>query len=182
MARGGSRATSGPPKDPTSGRSEKSGVAFGRLPASGRRGRTPKFPLPPRRIYRWEFEDKRKFQVFDEETTELVAEREAELWRWAWRTPQAVAWEQPHEGWRLQNIAMWVRTFVICEGEDATAADKGALHRFAEVIGFSDGGLARMGYTITVDEVAKKAAEKATTSEPAEEKPKRRLRGVPTAT
>lgn len=173
MTSGGARGRSGPPKDPNSGRTEKSGIAFGRLPAAGRKGRTPKFPLPPRWL---EFTEDGQVTA----ASQRIIDRELELWRWAWRTPQACAWELPHESWRINNVAMWVRTFVICEGPEATAADKGALHRFADSIGFSDAGLRMMGYVITVDEVAKQAAKKAeaTAEEPGEEKPKRRLRGV----
>lgn len=90
--------------------------------------------------------------------SELVADREAELWAWAWTTPQACAWSMPSEAWRLYTIAMWVRTFVVCEGSDATAADKGALHRFADQIGMTTAGLAEMGWKVAVDETAERRA------------------------
>ena len=101
---------------------------------------------------RWEYEDKRRFQVIDPEATEAVQARELELWKWAWTTPQACAWSLPGESWRLHTIAMWVRTFVICEGSDATAADKGSLHRFADQIGMTTAGLAEMGWKIAQDD------------------------------
>lgn len=113
----------------------------------------------PRKVMRWEFEDKRRFQVVDADETTAVAERESALWAWVWRTPQACAWSMPSEGWRLHTIAMWVRTMVVCESSEATAADKGSLHRFADQIGMTTAGLAEMGWKIAVDEVAKKAAE-----------------------
>ncbi|WP_309633253.1 hypothetical protein [Aeromicrobium sp. SORGH_AS_0981] len=133
-----------------------------------------------RRVLRWEYEEKRRFQVTDEEATQEVADREAELWAWAWSTPQAWAWAQPSESWRIHTIAMWVRTFVICESDEATAADKSSLHRFADQIGFSTAGLAEMGWKIAVDQVAEKRAE----SEPVKtegegEQPKRRRRLQP---
>lgn len=106
---------------------------------------------------RWEFEDKRRYQVTDAEETELVAERETDLWKWAWSTPQACAWQR--EPWRLHTIAMWVRTFVICESDGSTAADKGALHRFADQIGLTPAGLVENGWKIAADELGEKRAE-----------------------
>jgi hypothetical protein len=112
-----------------------------------------------RRVYRWEFEDKRRFQVIDADATETVKEREAALWAWAWRTPQACAWSTPAESWRLLTVAMWVRTFVLCEGDEATAADKNSLHRFADQIGMTTAGLAEMGWAVAKDEVGERRAE-----------------------
>jgi hypothetical protein len=111
-----------------------------------------------RRVMVWEYEDKRRYQVIDQDATERVAEREAELWEWAWRTPQACAWSMPSERWRIHTIAMWVRTFVICEGDEATAADKGSLHRFADQIGMTTAGLAEMGWKVAVDQLAERRA------------------------
>lgn len=161
MSRGGSRNRSGPKPTEDSGRSDRRGYSLTALPAGGYDGDTPDFPLPRRSVLRWEFEDKRKFQVSDDEATTAVHDRELELWAWLWTTPQACAWSMPSEGWRLHVIAMYVRTFVICEGSDATAADKGSLHRFADQIGMTTAGLAEMGWKVAVDEVAAKAASNA---------------------
>lgn len=156
MAKGGARNRSGPQGDEKSLRSAARGYSLTALPASGYDGEAPAFPLPRRAVFRWEFEDKRKFQVFDDEATTAVRERELELWAWLWTTPQACAWSMPSEAWRLHVIAMYVRTFVICEGSDATAADKGSLHRFADQIGMTTAGLAEMGWKVAVDETAVK--------------------------
>jgi len=126
------------------------------LPAGGYDGEVPAFPLPKRRVYRWEFEDKRKFEVFDEDATEIIADREAQLWEWAWRTPQACAWASMSESWRIPTVALWVRTFVLCESDGATAADKNSLHRFADQIGLTPAGLKENGWAVSVDEVAEK--------------------------
>jgi len=168
MAKGGARNRSGPSKQEDSGRSDRAGYSLTALPAEGYDGPIPSFPLMPRRISRWEFEDKRKFQVPDEDATELVADREQALWEWAWRTPQACAWSMPSESWRIHTIAMWVRTFVICEGADATAADKGSLHRFADQIGMTTAGLAEMGWKVAVDELAAKRSSQPDPSHDAE--------------
>lgn len=158
--RGGARNRSGPKASETSGRSDRRGYSLTALPAEGYEGPAPEFPLPRRVVRRWEFEDKAKFQVVDGEETERIAARELALWEWAWRTPQACAWSLPSESWRLPTIAMWVRTFVLCEGSDATAADKNSLHRFADQIGMTTAGLAEMGWKVAVDEVAAKAADR----------------------
>lgn len=176
MPRGGARNRSGPKPDERSGRSDARGYSLKALPAEGYDGEVPAFPLPSRTVLRWEFEDKRRFQVVDSDATQAVRERELELWEWAWRTPQACAWSMPSERWRVMTVALWVRTFVICEGSDATAADKGSLHRFADQIGLTTAGLAEMGWKVAVDEVAAKGAERA--AEPTEPAPtsERRLR------
>src|SRR4051812_48375392 len=135
MASGGARNRSGPPADPSSGRSDARGYSLTMLPAEGYRGRVPKFPLPTRSVYDTYVENKRQVRVLDEEATDQVAARELELWRWAWRTPQACAWSMPSEKWRSYTVAMWVRTAVICESSTATAADKNSLHRFADQVG-----------------------------------------------
>ena len=168
MASGGGRNRSGPQKDPNSERSERLGVKFTALPAEGYQGEVPAFPLPERIVYI----DRERH----EEATEAAAEREEDLWWWAWRTPQACAWAMPSESWRLHTIAMWVRTAVICESSEATAADKGSLHRFADQIGLTPAGLRENGWSVAKDELAEKAAERA--SAPVEAPaPVRRLRG-----
>ena len=56
---------------------------------------------------------------------------------------------------------MWVRTYVLCESSEASAADKGSLHRFADQIGLTPAGLKENGWAIAKDELAAKAAERA---------------------
>lgn len=136
MPKGGSRNRSGPPVDPSSGRSDRRGLKFTALPAEGYKGDAPAFPLPG------------------------VSERELELWEWAWSTPQACAWAQPSEGWRIHAVGMWVRTAAVCEGVEATAADKGSLHRFADQVGLTPAGLRENGWAVAHDEVAELAADK----------------------
>ena len=177
MARGGSRNRSGPPKDPNSARSDRAGFRLTALPAEGYSGEVPVFPLPRRVVWHEYFEDKRKVREFDEDATGAVQGRELALWEWAWRTPQACAWSLPSESWRLHSIAMWVRTFVLCESGEATAADRNSLHRFADQIGMTPAGLTENGWAVAQDEVAAKAASKQESTE--SPKPERRLRAVP---
>lgn len=173
MARGGARNRSGPPADPESGRSEARGFKLTALPAEGYDGPVPEFPLPKRVVQRWETDDKRRYQVRDDEATDEVAERELELWEWAWSTPQACAWSMPSERWRVYTVAMWVRTAVICESSEATAADKGSLHRFADQVGLTTAGLREMGWKVATDELAAKREEPKDGAAPAEPRPRR---------
>lgn len=171
MARGGARNRSGPQADPSSERSERRGYSLTALPAEGFAGPVPPWPLPRRSVF---YKDPEAGRVFDDAATKQVAEREVELWEWAWSTPQACAWSMPSESWRLHTVAMWVRTFVLCESSEATAADKGSLHRFADQIGMTPAGLAENGWKIQVDDLAERAASRPAT--PVAEQPKRERR------
>lgn len=150
MASGGSRALSGPAKDPNSGRSDRLGVSFFSLDPEGYRGSVPEFPLRPVSAFVLSAEGER---IEDSGESEMRRDREAVLWEWAWRLPQAIAWAR--EPWRVLSVANWVRLQVICETDDAKAADKTALLRLATQIGLSPEGLAANGWQIgTADTVA----------------------------
>jgi hypothetical protein len=131
-------------------------LSFTALPSEGYTGDAPEFPLPKRTVWNEWYEgsgrSREKHRELDDGATEGVWERELELWEWLWTTPQAEAWAR--ETWRLPTIAMYVRTFVICEGPEATAADKGALHRFADQIGLTPAGLKENGWQIAADAVS----------------------------
>ena len=157
MPRGGARNRSGPPPSETSERSDRRGYSLTALPASGYDGPVPEWPLPKRTVWYEYFADKQKVREIDDGATDGVAERELELWAWVWRTPQACAWSMPSESWRLMTIAHWVRTAVLCETSEATAADKNSLHRFADQIGMSPAGLKENGWKVAVDELTQRA-------------------------
>lgn len=70
MPKGGARSRSGPAPDPTALRRERDAGEWTILPAEGREGAPPDWPL-----------------------TE-ANEREAELWSVLWRKPQALMWER----------------------------------------------------------------------------------------
>lgn len=137
MARGGARNRSGPAPAEDSGRSDRRGYKLTALPAEGYAGPVPDFPLP------------------------LPSERELTVWAQAWRTPQACAWSMPSESWRTHTVALWVRTVVRCEVDDAPASLLGQVHRFADQIGMTTAGLAEMGWKVAVDEVGERRAEPA---------------------
>ena len=137
MARGGARNRSGPAPDPDSVRSERRGYKLTALPNEGYSGDAPGFPLAD------------------------PSERELEVWADLWRTPQACAWSMPSESWRARTVALYTRTVVRCEEQDAPASLLAQLHRLADQIGMTTAGLAEMGWAIAVDEVAARADAKA---------------------
>lgn len=176
MAKGGARNRSGPQPDPNSGRSDRRGLKLAVLPAEGYEGRAPKFPLQPMQLWReydeWIGRDRKHVREFDEDGTAVFRKREAALWRWMWKLPQAAAWAR--ESWRWHAVAMWARTAVVCEGPDATAADKNSLHRFADQIGLTPAGLKENGWAISADEVSEKRSASVAVEEP-EDDPRARL-------
>jgi len=127
--------------------------------------------------HRWEFEDKRRFQVIDEDATERYRERELDVWTEMWRTPQGAAWSM--QPWRWSVVAEFCRLKTVVEGEpDANASLVSQLHRYRDQIGLTPAGLKENGWAIAVDEVGARVDEKRDDA-PAEEAPVRRLRAVP---
>lgn len=169
MPKGGARNRSGPQKQEHSGRSDRAGFTLTALPSEGYRGQVPGFPLSKVSVYDVYFEDKKRVKTLDEDATQARWERELDLWTWAWTLPQAVAWAR--EPWRWNTVAMWVRTFALCEASDATAADKNSLHRFADQIGLTPAGLKENGWKIADDEVGARRPE----VEPETDDPRSRL-------
>lgn len=153
MTSGGARNRSGPQPDPNSGRSDRRELSLTALPPEGYDGPIPEFPLPGHN------------------------DRELEVWRQAWRSPQAAAWALPSEAWRQRTVALWVRTTVRCEDPDAGAALLGQLHRFSDQIGMTTAGLAEMGWKIAEHE-ASEPAKKTTTSKPSAARARDRLKVV----
>ena len=171
MGRGGARNRSGPAPVEGSARSDARGYSLTALPAEGYSGAVPVWPLPPRQVWIQYRVDGDSVRERDKGAEALVAAREAELWEWAWRTPQACAWSLPSESWRVQTVARWVRQAVLCESHEAKAADHAQLHRYADQVGLTTAGLREMGWKVAVDEVGARRSEPEKTSEPV--KPRR---------
>lgn len=129
MPSGGARNRSGPQPDPNSGRSDRKGLTFRVLPVEGYQGEPPAFPLP------------------------MASARELELWKWAWSTPQAVAWAD-ELSWRVYTVGTWVRWSVKAEAEDAPAALVTATIRLQDQLGLTPAGLKENGWTIGTPEPA----------------------------
>lgn len=107
------------------------------LPASGRKGKTPEWPLSPAK---------------DEE----VGLRETALWFELWRTPQAVAWERDRSG---REVAMYVRWSIKAESLDRDAASEA--RQLADRLGLNSKALRALMWEIPADEVAGARADRA---------------------
>jgi hypothetical protein len=154
---GGARARSGPPADPTSGRSESGRNAkdgWTTLPAKPAITRAPKWPL------------------------DLQSAPEKALWSKLWRKPQATMWRR--QGLEFQ-VAAYARSFLEATEFGSPASLKTAVLRMEDTLGISTVGLTALRWRIATDEVAAARADAAPA--PTEEKapPVRRLRGVPAA-
>lgn len=88
MPKGGARARSGPAPDPNALRRERDQGEWTILPAAGREGDAPVWPLAGQ------------------------SDREAELWARLWTKPQALMWERL--GQELE-VALYVRNFALVE-------------------------------------------------------------------
>lgn len=113
MAKGG-HARSGPAPDPNALRRDRDSSEWVALPAAGRSGELPAWPLP-----------------------DLLA-GEAGLWEREWARPQAVEWER--NGQQLE-VALFVRSVVVAEGPKATAADRNVVQRKMNDLGLTVPGL-----------------------------------------
>ncbi len=202
MAKGGARPRSGPAKDPNSRTSERARSAKKTaaatapandaatsgaittaefnplaLPARGRTGRAPAFPLP--KIVRFGFEvvEGKQVKVADAGIGNAFRKRELEVWRELWKTPQALAWER--EPWRWPTIAKYCRVMVSTELEpDASAALLSRERELRIECGLTTDGLRMNGWAIAPDQLAAKRSEKAASAAPATKAaPVRRLRG-----
>lgn len=208
MPRGGSRARSGPEADPNSRTSERKRAAAKKaatakkatgdaapakalpiteadfnpmaLPARGRKGRVPAFPLPKIiRMIPVLLDDGKKGKQADTTASSQFRKRELQIWGELWKTPQAVAWER--DPWRWPTIARYARICTTTELEpDASAALLSRERELRIECGLTPDGLKVNGWAIAPDQLAEKRVEKK--AEPAKKTPQRRLRAVaPTA-
>lgn len=194
MPRGGTRARSGPDKDPTSERSRRaakkaaatkktstkkstsssepaghSTINVTALPSEGYAGRVPAFPLP--KISRGFTADGRANRA----ATDSFRRREMEIWQQIWKSPQAAAWSL--DSWRWPTVGEYCRIKAAVELDpDSNAALLSRLREYRNEVGLSPDGMKMNGWAIAVNQVAQQAAKKAGAA-PAK-KPTRRLRDV----
>ena len=173
------------PKPPDQRRRRNATMAAMQLPAEGRQGEPPAWPLPPDvraealldslrdeqaavlgRIDAGEKPEgplraklARLSQRIDilEAVQAQQADLEAELWRGLWRTPQSVAWE------RLlytRAVAQYVRWKAKAELGDMDASKEARQHE--DRLGLNPLSLRRLGWEIVKDEVAEHRDEKTT--------------------
>ena len=124
VPKGGPRARSGPPPDPNALSRDRDAGEWVNLPASGRQGDPPPWPLREQ------------------------SEREAELWAGEWRRPQAIMWEI--NGQELE-VALYVRRLAEAELPDAKVTLATLVRQLQEALGVSLPGLSRNRWRI-VDE------------------------------
>lgn len=180
-SRGGSRVNSGPPPDPRAFRRERPTDQQGwrTLPAGGRTGSAPKWPLLPDATRR-AMQQLAETDVFDLEDQLASAEtakaragirkklatarrhlrmltiqiesqdaNEKLLWVDLWKTPQAAAWVEL--GW-TRDIAMYVRHQVLAELGSMDNAKEA--RQWSDRLGLTQPGMLRNRWRISIDEVA----------------------------
>jgi hypothetical protein len=126
MAKGGARSRSGPAPDPEALKRAEDWGAWTELPASGRTGRVPAWPLA------------------------TATARERAVWKRLWKLPQAIEWEREHQH---DVVALYVRRFVEAEEHGAPAALTNVVKQLAEGLGITKPGLLRNRWRI-VDRTA----------------------------
>lgn len=114
-----------PPKPNPQRRNARSGPV--RLPAEGRQGDTPAWPLPGR-----------------------VSAAEREAWSELWSTPQAVAWERL--GW-TRTVARYCRVMVAAEKPGAGANVLGEARQLEDRLGLTPKAMRLMLWEIVEDEI-----------------------------
>lgn len=153
MPRGGARVNSGPPPDPNALRRDRRQDKDGwtNLPAEGRVGDPPPWPLAALEV--------------DPENDAAAAwsmeraERELDVWRTLWATPQAVVWARL--GWTLE-VAMYVRLVVKAERTAETKALAEA-RMWSDRLGLNPAAMLRNRWRIAADEIAVKREQRAET-------------------
>jgi hypothetical protein len=114
MPKGGARTRSGPAPDPNALRRERDAGEWTVLPAEGREGAIPAWPLTGQSI------------------------REDELWERLWRMPQALMWER--FGQELE-VGLYVRRLAAAEEPDATVALGTLVRQMSDSLGLSTPGM-----------------------------------------
>lgn len=188
----------GPPGNPNAiRRNPRVGVVV--LPAGGRKGRTPTWPLPddPKLTARVnieadlieELEQKeldedglsrtdatkltraRQRLAIAEATRDAIRETEKVIWRELWRTPQAAEWERLK--W-TRDVAQYVRHKAAAECGNLEESKEARLR--GESLGLTNKGMKALMWVIATDEV--KAAREAKTAETKATERRRKFKAV----
>lgn len=131
MTKGGARSRSGPAPDPNALRRDRDAGEWTVLPADGRLGATPAWPL----------------------TEESV--REAELWADLWRKPQAIMWERFGQD---VEVALYVRRLTEAELMDSRVNLSTLVRQMADSLGLTTPGMRANRWRITAEEAPRPAA------------------------
>lgn len=114
MASGGARARSGPAPDPNALRRERDEGEWTILPAEGRSGDAPDWPLTG------------------------GGPREGDLWARLWKKPQALMWER--YGQELE-VALYVRNLALAEQSDAPVNLGTLVRQMSDSLGLTTPGM-----------------------------------------
>lgn len=177
----------GPPPNPNR-RRRNATVAMTKLPAKGRQGEPPEWPLPPDvktetllRLLEEQIDAasldarsgsgrakgaaerkllrlREQFEVLTAES-EQAAEQEAKLWTQLWAIPQAVAWERLL--W-TREVAQYVRWKVRAEQGDLDAAKEA--RQIGDRIGLTPLSMLRLRWEVAGDELGDERSRRAGTS------------------
>lgn len=176
-----------PPKPEGQRRRQNATVAMTKLPAEGRKGRPPKWPLPrdvrmqakldglQTQIDGLQLEAqapgregqaaRRRLLNLQERAEALSAQIEAsesaelELWRELWATPQAVAWEKLR--W-TRDVALYARLKVQAEYGDLDAAKES--RQMGDRLGLTPLAMLRLRWEIVEDQVGQQRQRNTTTA------------------
>lgn len=107
---------------------------FRRLPAAGRRGPVPAWPLS------------------------RPTKGELELWEQLWSTPQAVAWDEL--GWS-RTVARYARITVAAEKPRANAAVMAESRQLEDRIGLNPKAMRSLGWDVTAEATAQESGDDA---------------------
>jgi len=142
----------GPPPKPAGQRRRRNAVpSTVRLPAAGRVGRAPRWPL----------------------AGSVPVEARA-LWRSLWATPQAAAWERL--GW-TRVVARYALVLLAAEEPGAAASILGEARQLEDRLGLSPMSMLRLRWEVAADEVGAVRADRVDQASP-EPAARRRLRAV----
>lgn len=142
----------GPPQDPKSRKSQTRQPTFPttRLPVSGFRGPIPKAPV-------------------------TLGKDGRAWWSWAWRTPQAAAWNAGHV-WNVARRAQLEDVWATqVNAGEATAAMAGAMQTLDNRLGLTPKGMLELRWEIVADIKPEKAAPDVAEVERRDEVAKRRV-------
>lgn len=134
MASGGARSRSGPPPDPNAlRRDRKDDGEWLTLPAGGRDGEPPAWPLTG------------------------GTERELELWAKLWAKPQAVAWERLGLEY---EVGMLVRRMAEAETPGSHTSTGTLVRQMMDSLGLTTPGLRSNRWKLSTDEVGEAREER----------------------
>jgi hypothetical protein len=111
-------------------RNEAARVGPVMLPAEGRSGPAPRWPLAGK-----------------------LHQHELQTWRELWTAPQAVVWEQQGSGC-ARVVARYVRVLMRAESIDSVATDMAEARQLEDKLGLTPVAMRRMLWRIVEDEVA----------------------------